>query len=82
MKRLLIAGALLIGGVALAFPTLKEEALKRAYIKYNEFDLRTAGTLRVGDVAPNPSVHGLDGEARPLLGDKGRPRVLVFGSYT
>ena len=47
------------------------------------YDQRHEGRLRVGDPAPDVAVTALDGTARQLLaGSRGRPVVLVFGSYT
>jgi hypothetical protein len=47
------------------------------------YDQRHAGTLKVGDQAPDVTLTGLDGAPRRLLAGSGdRPVVLVFGSYT
>ncbi|HZF08480.1 MAG TPA: hypothetical protein VFE33_06790 [Thermoanaerobaculia bacterium] len=47
------------------------------------YDQRHEGRLRVGDPAPDVAVTALDGTSRQLLaGSRGRPVVLVFGSYT
>jgi hypothetical protein len=48
------------------------------------YDQRREGTLKVGDVAPDVTLVGLDGvsEAR-LAGHFGeQPLVLIFGSFT
>jgi hypothetical protein len=42
-----------------------------------------AGVLQPGDVAPDFSLQGFDGAARAALAEfRGKPVVLVFGSYT
>ena len=42
-----------------------------------------AGTLKTGDAAPAFSLATLDGHSRVSLADlRGRPVVLVFGSFT
>jgi len=59
------------------------EAAKRAWIRINEYDIRTEGSLRVGDLAPDVELSTMDGGTRrisELYAEK--PLVLVFGSYT
>ena len=59
------------------------EATKRAWIPINEYDIRTEGSLRVGDLAPDVELSTMDGGTRrisELYAEK--PLVLVFGSYT
>jgi hypothetical protein len=48
------------------------------------YDRRRAGDLAVGDRAPDVTLVRLDGTAgaRLLDGMEGRPRVIVFGSFT
>lgn len=48
------------------------------------YDTRHEGTLRVGDRAPDVELRALDGTSRVrlLAGRSGRPRVLIFGSFT
>ncbi len=60
------------------------EAIKRAWIRYNEYDLRSEGTLRVGDLAPDLEMRSVRSETPVKLSDlyRDRPLVLVFGSYT
>jgi hypothetical protein len=45
---------------------------------------RREGDLKIGDRAPDVSLVSLDGKSRIRLAEwtGGRPRVLVFGSYT
>ncbi len=60
------------------------EAMKRAWIRLNEYDIRTEGSLQVGDLAPDVELLTTNGsEPRrisELYADK--PVVLTFGSYT
>ncbi len=60
------------------------EAMKRAWIRINEYDIRTEGSLQVGDLAPDVELLTTEGgETRrisELYADK--PLVLTFGSYT
>jgi len=58
-------------------------AVRRGWIKYNKYDRREEGSIRVGDYAPNLALAGYDGSTMRL----GRlwaekPLVLVFGSCT
>ena len=60
-----------------------DEAMKRAWIKYNEYDIRSEGSLQVGDLAPDLKLTSVDNDTiqlSQLYVDK--PLVLVFGSYT
>jgi hypothetical protein len=59
-------------------------AVRRAWIRYNEYDRRLEGRLRVGDQAPDLELALYDGSAARLSsfwGD-GKPLFLVFGSCT
>ena len=60
------------------------EAAKRAWIRINEYDIRTEGSLQVGDLAPDVELLTTErGETRrisELYAEK--PLVLTFGSYT
>jgi hypothetical protein len=60
------------------------EALKRAWIRYNEYDVRSEGTLQVGDLAPELQLASLDGSGPRTISDlyREKPLVLIFGSYT
>jgi hypothetical protein len=60
------------------------EAMKRAWIRYNEFDIRSEGSLTVGDLAPDLELASADGSGAKRLSDlyREKPLVLVFGSYT
>ncbi len=60
------------------------EALKRAWIRYNEYDIRSEGSLAVGDLAPDLELASADGTGSKRISDlyREKPVVLVFGSYT
>lgn len=59
-------------------------AMKKAWIRYNEYDIRTEGQLQVGDLVPDLELTRSDGSGRQRLSDYygQRPTVLAFGSYT
>ena len=58
-------------------------ALEKAWILYNEYDIRSEGTLRVGDLAPDLELASADGGTQKLSDlFKQKPLVLIFGSYT
>ena len=60
------------------------EVLKRAWNRYNEDDIRTEGSLAVGDLAPDLELASVDGSGMKRVSDfyREKPLVLVFGSYT
>jgi len=60
------------------------EAMKRAWIRYNEYDIRSEGSLTVGDLAPDLELATADGSGPKKISDlyREKPLVLVFGSYT
>jgi hypothetical protein len=60
------------------------EAMKRAWIRYNEYDIRSEGSLAVGDLAPDLELASADGSGPKRISDLYREKtlVLVFGSYT
>lgn len=60
------------------------EAMKRAWIRYNEYDIRSEGSLAVGDLAPDLELAAADGSGTTRISDlhREKPLVLVFGSYT
>jgi len=76
---------LVAGGLALAFGAFFVISVgPRNVIGMLRYDTRREGKLKVGDRAPDVSLVALDG-AGPvsLLGQaRGRPLVLVFGSFT
>lgn len=59
-------------------------AMKKAWIRYNEFDIRTEGQLQVGDLVPDLELARTDGSGRQRLSEYygSKPTVLAFGSYT
>ena len=77
----IIAGGLAV--IAMGFGAYMY-AVRKAWIRYNEYDRRAEGRLRVGDVAPDLELALYDGSAVRLSsvwGD-GKPLFLVFGSCT
>ncbi len=60
------------------------EAQKRAWIRINEYDIRSEGSLQVGDLAPNVELLATDGGQMHRISDlyADKPLVLTFGSYT
>ena len=48
------------------------------------YDQRRPGDLKVGDAAPDVVLVGVDGVSQVCLRDhlRGKPLVLIFGSYT
>lgn len=60
------------------------EAMKRAWIHYNEYDIRSEGILKVGDLAPDLELTNVKGSAPVKLSTlyKDKSLVVVFGSYT
>lgn len=84
MKRkwLKIAAAVIVIGGLGAFGYY--EAMKRAWIRYNEYDIRSEGSLSVGDLAPDLELAAADGSDTRRISDlyREKPLVLVFGSYT
>ncbi len=60
------------------------ELVKRNWIRYNQYDIRSEGILQVGDPAPDLALTRVGGEGPIQFSslDRQRPLVLVFGSYT
>ena len=79
-KVLIVAGVLLLAGAAVVV----DEIGPRNLLGMLRYDRRREGSLKVGDRAPDVALRALDGtsEVRLLDGLRGRPLVLVFGSYT
>jgi hypothetical protein len=81
--KVLIAAAASLGVVALG-GFVYMQLVKKGYVKYNEYDRRVEGRLRVGDTAPDLELSMYDGSPvrlSSLWGD-GKPLFLVFGSCT
>jgi hypothetical protein len=58
-------------------------AVREGWLRYNKYDRREQGTIRVGDHAPDLALAGYDGATvrlARLWAEK--PLVLVFGSCT
>jgi len=81
-KWLKVAGAVIVIAAIGAWGYY--EALKRAWIRYNEYDIRSEGSLAVGDLAPDLELASADGSGPKKISDlyREKPLVLVFGSYT
>jgi hypothetical protein len=78
-KILLVAGATLLlavaAGVAIIGP--------RNIIGMLRYDIRSEGSLKVGDRAPDVDLLALDGSHVHLKDRFGaRPTVMIFGSFT
>ena len=83
MKKLVIGIAALVAVVLLG-RSAYYYGLEKAWILYNEYDIRSEGVLRVGDLAPDLELASADGSGFQKLSDlfREKPLVLVFGSYT
>lgn len=81
VKALAIAAAVAAVGVAGFYGWYF--AVREGWLRYNQFDRREQGTIRVGDHAPDLALAGYDGapvRLASLWAEK--PLVLVFGSCT
>lgn len=83
MRRKWLIGAL-VGLAALAVTGLTYmELVKKGFIKYNRYDRRVRGSLRVGDAAPDLTLPTYEGGTVRLSSLwETRPVLLVFGSCT
>ncbi len=80
-RPLLYALAVVAVGVAGFFVYMK--LVEEGFIRYNKWDRRVRGTLRVGDQAPDVELARYDGSPLRLSTLwRERPVVLVFGSCT
>jgi cytochrome oxidase Cu insertion factor (SCO1/SenC/PrrC family) len=82
-KKVLIAAAACVGVAALG-GFVYIQLMKKGYIRYNEYDRRVEGKLRVGDAAPDLELTMYNGSPvrlSSLWGD-GKPLFLAFGSCT
>jgi hypothetical protein len=82
--KVLIAAVAGLGAAAVFGPRVYFELVKKGWIKYNEYDRREQGRLRVGDAAPDLELTLYDGSSLRLssLWGDGKPLFLVFGSCT
>lgn len=81
LKKILLAGALLVlAAVAYAAYQIGP----RNIIGMLRYDQRREGDYKVGDKAPDVVLGSLDGrtDVRLLDAMRGKPLVLIFGSYT
>jgi hypothetical protein len=71
-------GVIALGGLAYMY------AVRKAWIRYNKYDRRLEGRLRVGDAAPDLDLLTYAGQPLRLssLWGDGKPLFLVFGSCT
>ena len=67
-----------------AFFLARREGQKRGLIKLGKYDIRSEGSLQVGDIAPDLELERLDGSGKVRFSQlhSDRPLVLLFGSYT
>ena len=81
LKKILLAAALLIVA-AVAFAAY--EIGPRNIIGMLRYDQRREGDYKVGDKAPDVVLGSIDGrtDVRLLDAMRGKPLVLIFGSYT
>ena len=79
-----LASLIILGMVVAAMAFFVVKIGPRNVIGMLRYDQREEGTLRVGDKAPEVELLTLDGKARVRLTERirGRPSVLVFGSFT
>jgi hypothetical protein len=82
-KKVLIGAAAAFSIAALGFGAYMY-AVRRAWIRYNKYDRRVEGRLRIGDKAPDLDLALYDGSAARLSSfwGNGKPLFLVFGSCT
>lgn len=78
----MIAAAVVVAALVVSFLGWKK-AVKLGYLRYNKWDRRVRGRLRVGDPAPDVDLTRYDGTPLRLASVWAeRPAVLVFGSCT
>jgi hypothetical protein len=83
-KRLLIIIPLLLVVIGTIGYWGVRQALANGWIRAGQYDIRSEGTLQVGDLAPDLSLEAVDGTGPRSLSEfyDDTPLVLVFGSYT
>jgi hypothetical protein len=80
--RLVVRGLIALTVLA-AGGYLYMELMKKGFIRYNKYDRRVRGQLRVGDPAPDVTVVRYEGgDVRLSSLWEGKPVLLVFGSCT
>lgn len=81
VKALAIGGAVAVVGFGAFYGWYF--AVRQGWLRYNKYDRREQGTIRVGDRAPDLALAGYDGATVRLAGLWAqKPLVLVFGSCT
>jgi cytochrome oxidase Cu insertion factor (SCO1/SenC/PrrC family) len=76
-------GALVVVAVGAAAGLVYLKLVQQGFVRYNKWDRRVRGTLRVGDQAPDLELTRYDGSRLRLSSLWGkRPVVLIFGSCT
>ena len=82
--RTIITAVVIVAVSSGAFLLARREGQKRGLIKLGKYDIRSEGTLQVGDLAPDLELERLDGSGRVKFSQlhSDRPLVLLFGSYT
>ena len=83
MRRKLVLGTLIGLAVVAAGGLTYMQLVKKGFIRYNRYDHRDRGTLRVGDVAPDLTLSTYEGGTVRLSSLwEGKPVLLIFGSCT
>jgi hypothetical protein len=81
-KRLIAAIVAVAVGAGASFLAYRK-LVELGYVRYNKWDRRVRGTLRVGDQAPDVELTRYDGSRLRLSSLWAvKPAVLVFGSCT
>jgi len=81
--RRILAWALAVLAMVAAGGATYMKLVEKGFIRYNKWDRRIRGTLRVGDPAPDLELRRYDGSQLRLSSLWGKkPVVLVFGSCT
>ncbi len=83
MKRKLLIGAGVALGLGGAATFIWYQLVKAGVLRYNEYDRRERGALRVGGAAPDLALAMYDGSTVKLSELwRAKPVFLVFGSCT
>lgn len=83
MWRRLLAGAAVVLALAGAGLLTYQKLVEHGFVRYNQWDRRVRGTLRVGHQAPDLELTMYDGAPIRLSSLWARkPAILVFGSCT
>jgi hypothetical protein len=83
MMRKVLMGAALVAALAVAAFFTWYQLVKAGILRYNKYDRREKGELRVGGDAPDLALTAYDGSPRRLSELwRAQPAFLVFGSCT